>query len=175
MGILLFKFFFFICQIVRSNRAKPIICNSQMTNMQTKIFAAGQRKCWISLQCNRKMRIAAFLSALIKTLGGTMRQVLLQGQLCWMKLNHIQSLILQLCMSLCHCLGLLKHKPRVWWAQFVLQLLHKAGKTAPGKAQPHCEICGRLGRSSWAFSWEYSWRTKAATWKEWLPIEEHGQ
>lgn len=44
-GILLTFFF----QIVRSNTAKTIIYNSQMTNMQTKIFATKQGKCQISL------------------------------------------------------------------------------------------------------------------------------
>jgi len=62
-----FYFFFFFCQIVRSNTAKPIIYNSQMTNTQTEIFAAKQGKCQISFQCNRRTRVAVFLSGFIKS------------------------------------------------------------------------------------------------------------
>lgn len=59
MGILLFKFFF-ICQIVRSNRAKPIICNSQTANMQTKIFATSKESAEFLCNATEKQRLQHF-------------------------------------------------------------------------------------------------------------------
>lgn len=64
-----------------------------------------------------------------------------------MTLNHIQPLILQQCMSLCHYLGLLQHKARVQCAQFVLQLLHKAARTAPGRHSHTERFMEELGKA----------------------------
>lgn len=79
------------------------------------------------------------------TLNGTICQVVLQYQLFWMKMSHIQPLILQQCMSLCHYLGLLQHKARVSCAQFILRLLHKAARTAPGRHSYTVRFMEELG------------------------------
>lgn len=50
-------------------------------------------------------------------------------------------------MSLCHYLGLLQHKARVWCAQFILWLLHKATRTAPGRHSHTVRFMEELGEA----------------------------
>lgn len=50
-------------------------------------------------------------------------------------------------MSLCHYLGLLQHKARVWCAQFILRLLHKATRTAPGRHSHTVRFTEELGEA----------------------------